>query len=261
MKKPLLYLLSLSIVTSILVLGWQFYTHQSYTWSGRGLQNGEAKVAIILDDVGGDKEVVARLLELPYPLTFSIIPRSTYAHELSQDIWHAGKEVMLHMPMEAKDKNLSKPYIIKLDKNMPATEIRHNLDAAMAELDFVCGINNHMGSAFTKNKKLVTVLMQYIRKQNIYFIDSRTNYSNPTRALARKWGVPYAARDVFLDDQPGKDYVFAQLNRLKTMALQNGLAIGIGHIQKKTTISALQQALPSIEEQGIKLVFVSEIVK
>jgi len=257
MKRNLKFILLLAVISALLALGWLFLS-QRYD-VGRS-SSAVAKIAIILDDVGEDNAAVEDLLQLPYPLTFSILPRSTYAHELSREIWGADQEVMLHMPMEAENSRLSMSYLLKLTQDMSALEIQNAMDEALSEITFVAGVNNHMGSAFTKNRNLMTILMQYLAEKGLYFIDSKTSQRTSAHILARQWKVRFAARDVFLDGQPGPDYVRQQLRRLKQIALQTGSAVGIGHIQRPVTIAVLKEMLPEMEENGIKLVFASEIV-
>ena len=58
------------------------------------------RIAIIIDDIGNDTTVVDKLLLLPAPLTFSVMPNSLHGAELARRITASGAEVMLHLPME-----------------------------------------------------------------------------------------------------------------------------------------------------------------
>ena len=225
------------------------------------LDGGDARIAIILDDVGSEILPVQRLLVSPYPLTFSIIPRSTYAHELSQDIWAANKEVMLHMPMEPLQYNLIKSYPLKLLKGMPAAQIKQHLQEALAEVQFVSGINNHMGSAFTQDKAMIDPLMEFIKSQDMFFIDSMTGPKSVGHKLAQQHNVSYAIRDVFLDGEPDKKYIRKQIIELQGVALKKGRAVGIAHIDRPNTVEVLLEMLPKIEANGFQLVFASQIVR
>ncbi len=48
--------------------------------------------------------------------------------------------------------------------------------------------------------------------------------------------------------------------KLKNLSRKHGLAIGIGH-DRKTTLEVLREAMPELEKEGFKFVFVSELVK
>ncbi|MFA5927766.1 MAG: divergent polysaccharide deacetylase family protein [Candidatus Margulisiibacteriota bacterium] len=224
-------------------------------------RSDEAKIAIILDDVGEDKEAVGELTSLPYPLTFSVIPGGTYSYELSQEIWSAEKEVMLHMPMEAENKKLSEGFAVKLDKKMSAGEIKKNLDQALREIAFASGVNNHAGSAFLASKPALEKLMPYLAQKKLYFVSSGTSKKDSSKLIANKYRVPFAARTIFLDYKAGEDYMRRQIKELKKAAQANRTAIGICHITRPDTIKVLKETLPLIEDEDTKLVFVSEVVK
>ncbi|MFH1429255.1 MAG: divergent polysaccharide deacetylase family protein [Candidatus Margulisiibacteriota bacterium] len=226
--------------------------------------NKEGRVAIILEGVGDRMDVVRGFLELPYPITFGVLPRKTYSHELSQEIWAAGKETILNMPMEDADRDLTRQYIIKLMTDMSSSEIYENMENALDEVVFAAGVSNCIGSAFTRNRKSMDNLMPYLSREELFFIESKPGNKKAAvaaAASARKKRVAYAACDVYLDDKPGADYVAQQLNKLKQTALKKGWGIGIGRIDHPDTIDVLKNILPEYEEDNFKLVFASEIVQ
>src|SRR3990167_3913824 len=57
-------------------------------------------IAIIIDDMGNQYDNGARLIALPYPLTLSFLPKRPFTQTLSEQAHAAGKELMLHAPME-----------------------------------------------------------------------------------------------------------------------------------------------------------------
>ena len=261
MKKLLICLIGTILVVSLAIWFLLSQDDQIVSLKKKIIPDNTPQVAIILDDVGKDPHVVNKLLALPYPITFSVIPRSTYACEISEDIWASGKEVMLHMPMEADKSELIVSYNVKLTLKMSARQIENELENAIEEVKFVSGVNNHMGSAFTRDKESMTSVFQFLAKNKLYFIDSKTNSKNPTKRLASEFNVKFAARDIFLDIDPEPEAIREQFYKLIEVAKQKGKAVAIGHIQRPTTIIVLQEMLPKIEEAGVKLVFASELVK
>lgn len=57
-------------------------------------------IAIIIDDIGHNRTSAERMFEIPAPLTFAIIPETTFAEPLARQAYLSGKEVMIHLPME-----------------------------------------------------------------------------------------------------------------------------------------------------------------
>ena len=78
--------------------------------------------------------------------------------------------------------------------------------------------------------------------------------------IAKELQVKASTRNVFLDSEPGEEVVRRRLGELVHYAKQEGAAIGIGHPHPHT-INVLREMLPTLEEQGIKLVHASEIVE
>jgi polysaccharide deacetylase 2 family uncharacterized protein YibQ len=70
--------------------------------------------------------------------------------------------------------------------------------------------------------------------RGIFFLDSRTTSQSQVVPVSRAFGVPSAARDVFLDDDEAPDVIAAQLRLLEQTARTNGAAIAIGHPHEVT---------------------------
>ena len=58
------------------------------------------KVAIIIDDLGYDKKIAEKFLELDATFTFAILPFSPFQKKIAKRAQEKGLEVMLHLPME-----------------------------------------------------------------------------------------------------------------------------------------------------------------
>ena len=61
-----------------------------------------ARLAIILDDLGNDREAADAIFALPYHLTISVLPYHAHSSEIAQEAHRRGYQVMLHLPMEAQ---------------------------------------------------------------------------------------------------------------------------------------------------------------
>jgi polysaccharide deacetylase 2 family uncharacterized protein YibQ len=119
-----------------------------------------------------------------------------------------------------------------------------------------------MGSAFTAYHIEMRVFMQILAKRGLYFLDSMTTPESVGLDEAERAGVPSARNRMFIDsplDEQGRMNVRSQLEELAALARRNGSAIGIGH-PYPGTLEALRRELPLLENQGIELVFVSQLV-
>ena len=95
---------------------------------------------------------------------------------------------------------------------------------------------------------------------DLYFLDSKTTPKSVGEKTAKKYGVDYAHRHVFLDNNNDKKYILKQLAQTERIAKKNGYAVAIGHPKSKT-YEALKEWVKTLPEKGIKLVHMSEIVK
>ena len=77
--------------------------------------------------------------------------------------------------------------------------------------------------------------------------------------VAREQGVPHLVRDVFLDNQRDWDYIHAQFKKALKVSVEKGHAVLIGHPYPET-ITYLSQAIPVLEQIGVRLVTASELL-
>src|SRR3990172_1088097 len=59
-----------------------------------------AKMAIVIDDLGSDKEIAREILQWNLPITFSILPFTSHSKTIAKEAHRKGKEIILHLPME-----------------------------------------------------------------------------------------------------------------------------------------------------------------
>lgn len=216
----------------------------------------QPSIAIVIDDLGHHLERGITLVDLPYPLTLSFLPARKYTTQLAKRANLFGKEVMLHAPMEnSRQFNLGYG---ALTSEMSKAQIQGTLQASLATIPYMRGVNNHMGSVLTSNSIAMSWVMEVIAQQPLYFLDSRTSAESVAANVASQFNIPTLVRDVFLDHEQSTEYLEQQFEKLITIAEKNGTAIAIGH-PHKVTIEFLERTLPTLAEQGITLATASGI--
>jgi uncharacterized protein len=215
------------------------------------------KLAIIVDDMGNDRETAESLIALPFPLTFSILPHLPLSGQIADAAAHRGDEVMLHLPMQP-DSETTPTEAIELRLGMPGGEVRSVLAGMLQTVPHASGVNNHEGSRATADPALMDELMPALRERGLFFIDSRTSASTVAYDTAHRYGVRAASRKVFLDDSTNEAAIRGQIELAARDAEQNAEAIAIGHPHPET-IAALREVLPRLEKRGIQLVFASDL--
>lgn len=217
-----------------------------------------ARIAIIIDDIGYRLNTGLRAARFPGPLTLSILPHTPNGYRLAQIAHSEGKEIMLHAPMSSmRDLPLDAG---ALTEQMSETAFAATLAQNLSAVPHVSGVNNHMGSRLTQQREPMNWLMAALKQHRLYFVDSRTSADSLAFEVARSHHLPSLRRDVFLDHQREEAHISAQFLRLISLAKANGHALAIGHPYPET-LDVLYRGLADLEASGIDLVPVSALLK
>ncbi len=217
------------------------------------------RVAIIVDDVGANIEPLMALLSLDAPLTFSILPSQKFSVAAQEMIRKRGKEVMLHLPMEPMDYPRKNPGKGALMVRMGEAEIRQRVRSSLDEFPGVVGVNNHMGSRFTQDRRQMGIVLDELKKRNLFFVDSVTFGASVADEESVRLGLPHAKRDVFLDHVDDPERIFEQVEKMIRIAKLKGSVVAICH-PRKNTIAVLRKAMQRLKSEGIEIVPVSTLI-
>jgi uncharacterized protein len=217
------------------------------------------KLAILLDDLGSDREAAEAIFALGEPLTISVLPFHAHSTEIAEEAERRGIEVMLHLPMQAVGNE--KPEAQQLHAEMNAEEVGRELRKMLENVPNAVGVNNHEGSLATTDARLMAELMPLLKERGLFFVDSRTTAATVAFDAAEQAGLRSGYRNVpFLDDVEDVTAIRKQLELAMRGAEEKGAAIAIGHPHKET-LEALKEMLPRAAARGVQLVFVSEVVR
>jgi len=217
------------------------------------------RLALIIDDGGYNTDKFKKMLGVGKPMTFAILPNTPHGKEAARMAHRAGCEVMLHLPMEPKEEEM---YSLERDTvltGMKPPEIQRILRDDLEQIPFVRGVNNHMGSKATEDPKVMQALMAALKKEKLYFIDSRTSPQSLGPEAARKAGVAFWQNDRFLDREENLEKIKKATRLVMRKAKKEGKAVAIGH-PHPLTAQAIREMIPELEKEGIRLVFASEVV-
>lgn len=215
------------------------------------------KLALIVDDCGQWVDIERGFIALPVPLTLSILPHVHAAAEIAQEAHDAGKGVMLHLPMEPLSGIYPGPGEVKT--SMTDAEVTAQVQDDLAQVPLAQGVNNHEGSKASADPRVMRDVMQVLAQHgDLFFIDSRTSAASVGAQEAGAAGIPFASRDVFLDNREDVAYSEAQLRDAAAIALRTGSAIAIGH-PRATTLEAVRAMIPQLQAQGITFVLAGSL--
>lgn len=219
------------------------------------------QVAIIIDDIGNDIKPVKELLKINADITFAILPLCPHSREAAEMFHRAHRETLLHLPMEPVSYPREKPGNGALFTDMNDEELISQLEKDIASVPYITGVNNHMGSQFMMDERKLTLIFNELKKNNLFFVDSRTSPNTKAFIAAEKVGLPVAARKIFLDNS--RDYNEIYNNFINIAEKRDGdisPVIIIGHPHPET-IRAINDAVKVLREKKVSIVPVSQILK
>jgi hypothetical protein len=219
----------------------------------------KGRIAIIIDDLGGEIEPAKKLAGLNAPIAFSVLPHLKRSREVAEMAHTAGLVVMLHLPMESKWKSVN-PGPGALMTTQSEADITRIVAEDIASVPYAAGVNNHMGSAFTEDAVRTETVLREIKQRGLFFVDSKTTPSSTAFASALRLKIPVAGRDVFMDNERDKKKIVEQIISLARLAQKRGKAIGIGHPYPQT-IEALGEAIPAVRAMGVEIAPVTELLE
>jgi len=225
-----------------------------------GIEIKQAKMAIIIDDVGfRSPESARRFCNLGQVVTLSILPFQPYTEqdvELARD---TGTPYILHMPMEPTSLE-AKPGEGVINVNDEKSVIIQKLRKAFRSVNGAPGLNNHMGSKVTENVRAMEFIMSFLAENNLFFVDSRTSLNTVGYSTSTRMGVKSAIIDSYLDVEDNELFIEGRLEKLADEAFVKGQVIAIGH-DRPHTLSVLEKKLPELEKRGITFVPASALIR
>jgi polysaccharide deacetylase 2 family uncharacterized protein YibQ len=216
------------------------------------------RIAIIVDDMGLNMDVAKELGEIDADLTFAVMPMRPYSKEVATYLHNIGKEIMLHLPMEGS--NDKDPGAGAIYKNMSPAEVRSILLKDISSVPYISGVNNHMGSQVTPDRTIMLTIAKELKKKRLFYVDSLTTNKSVCKEVAKKLDLPFASRDVFLDNLDSYAYICDQLDKLVTIGEKYSYGIGTCH-PHPTTIAVLKKEIPRLKKQGVVIKPISTFVR
>jgi len=215
-------------------------------------------MAIVIDDAGNNLKELEPFLKFPGPLTIAVLPGLPHSAEAARRARAAGKEVILHQPMEALGGQNPGPGAISV--GMSDAEIRVILKRNVDEVGPVVGMNNHQGSKVTADERTMKVVLEFCRSYGLFFLDSKTTAESVVPAVAARTGISIRERDVFVDNIQERAAMIRYLQEGLQKAEKKGSAVMIGHAWSSELAATLYELYPELVEQGFSLSSIAGIM-
>lgn len=213
------------------------------------------KLIFVIDDAGYSLKQLKAFLDLPFPVSIAVLPGLPNSVKAAQAVRAAGKELLLHQPMQAVGGQNPGPGALTL--GMSEEEIVATVEANLESVPGAVGINNHMGSAASADLGLMETVAAVAKKHGIYYLDSRTTSETAIPIAAIREGIRYWERDVFLDNAPDRASITRAVEDGKKRADKDRPAVMIGHVWSAELAQTLTDIYPHLIAEGFSLSTIS----
>ena len=156
-------------------------------------------LAVIIDDAGYSLGELQAFLDLPGPLTISVLPNLPHSTRGCAPRARGGQRP--DPALSHGDGRGRRPGPGALRTGSKPAESSRCLTPPFASVPGAPGMNNHMGSKATADEAVMSAVLGFLKREGKFFVDSRTTADTVGPRVARELGVPLLQRDVFIDDE------------------------------------------------------------
>ena len=220
-----------------------------------------AKIAILIEDFNFKaNQTTVDFLSFPEPLTISLVPYSKKSNWTAQAANEYKKEIIIHLPFESKikkqDNSASKTILV----HYTPEKIRTIISDAVKAVPNFAGFANLYGSLALEDSRVMNIVLSEIKKHHGYFIDTRISKNSIIPEIAAKKKLPYGEASAKIIEKSDVSAIEGQLKHYAVVA-QKRSKILITAKASRQFFKALTNVLPILQQNGVQLVYVSEIVE
>jgi len=222
--------------------------------------HGGPRVAVIVDGMGGRRDVFESVRDLGRPVTVALLPALPLAQSIAREALRSGMEVLLDLPMEPYRYPQMDPGPGALLMSMPPEEIRRLVGRYLEALPGVVGVTNHMGSRLTEDRARMRAVLEVLAARRLFLVDAYTSNLSVAYDEARDLGLRTARRQIAVDSTRGEDGERASWAEVAAWAERRGEVVVIAH-GEPLTARLLREYAQRWEASGLQLVRVSELAR
>jgi len=221
-----------------------------------------ARMAIIIEDFGFEPtQTITEFLSFPHPLTVSLVAAQKRAPWTAQIANEYKKEVILLLPMEP----LPPPEFAKHKQAMVMVhhsedKIRSSISQAANSIPELSGISNFHGRRVMEDSRAMDIILSEVSRRKGYFVYTETSRNSLAHSISLKHKVPSAPIQGSIEASDSPERIREKLRRFSIAAEKTGRII-IKAPPNAAFIAVLKEELQTMSENGIRLVYVSELVK
>ena len=222
--------------------------------------SGTARMALVIENLEDTSyQIAVSILSFPEPLSVSVMPGSKKAGLIAQLADQHQKEVVIRLPLESQGKVPAAVEQSTIMVHYSKDAILAMVSAAVKDIPNFTGFANAWGSRACEDSRVMNIVLADVRKQHGYFIETKTTKNSVVASVATAIDCPFSEVNARVEKKTAPD-IAAELRRLGAGAQANGTIVA-SVAASKQLYDALTATRAWLKQAGIRLVFVSEIVK
>jgi hypothetical protein len=215
------------------------------------------RIAILVGGLGisqsSTSEAIARL---PGPVSLAFAP---YGAELEKTVQRArgeGHEVFLQVPMEPFDYPDNDPGPHTLLTGQKGSDNLDRLQWVLGRFSGYVGIVNFLGGRLTADDMALTPLLRELAGRGLMVVDDGSSPRSLLASAATRAQIPALKADLSLDTVPRPETIDKELQRLETLARDQGVAVATASALP-VTVERITRWARTLEGKNLVLVPVS----
>jgi polysaccharide deacetylase 2 family uncharacterized protein YibQ len=215
------------------------------------------RIALVVSGLGISASNTAEAMgKMPGPVTFAFAPYGTDLGRLVARARGEGHEVLLQLPMEPFDYPDNDPGPQTLLTSLAPEQNIDRVHWLMSRFQGYVGVVNYMGARFTASESAFAPVLREVAQRGLLYLDDGASPRSLASQIAGANNLPFAKANVVLDAVPSAAEVDRALQRLESMARDNGAAVGIAGALP-VTLARIGQWVKSAPSRGFLLVPIS----
>jgi polysaccharide deacetylase 2 family uncharacterized protein YibQ len=220
-----------------------------------------AKMAIFIEDFGFQAdETTVKYLSFPEPLTVGLLPEKKLTTWTAQIADEYKKEIVLMLPMEPVPNAFAKQSSSVIMVHYTEDKIKQIVSDAMEKIPNFNGVSNYYGSRVLADSKVVSLLFDQFVSRKSYFLYYPQNRNISINEAVKSTGIPFVSIDVQIDTTFSVGRIQDTLRHCAMIAQKTGTVV-VSSKALGSFIQALTNEIPVLKQNGIRLVYISELAK
>jgi len=223
--------------------------------------SNSAKIAILIEDFDFEaNQTTIDILSFPEPLSILLVPSVKKSSWTAQAANEYNKEIVVHLPFEPQGKKSSIPKSSIIMIHYTEERIRNIITHSIKTIPNFAGFANLRGNLALEDSRVMHIVLNEIKKHHGYFIDTYGGKNSVVPVIARKIDIPFGETTTQIEEKKDVASIEELLKHYAVVA-QKRSKILITAKACRPFIKALNNVLPIYKQNGIRLVYVSEVVE